>query len=620
MPGVALARALGDVAGGLEQADARARRGEPRGDRAAEHPAADHGDVEPGHATSSLLRRHTAEARGAPHRASVRLDETVIRSYKVWITASASPILPEPHVRRDRRRRTLRRLADRHAARPRGPSRAARRPGHVPERHALDALHPPARRGRAGPLGPAAGGRRLGLPGDPPTTASTSARSRCRARPRRSATSTPRTPSAAPSWTRSCSTARPPPASRCARASPSTSCCSSRPGRRHRRPLARRRAGHRAGPARDRRGRDGLAGGARRRRAHLRRSSRALTCAYYTYWRGVEMDGRELYPRDGRMIIASPTNGGEVVTIVFWPNAEFARVRADLERDVLAAVLSSPRTWPSGSARGERSDRFRGTVRLPNFFREASGPGWALVGDAGHHKDPILALGISDALPRRRAAGRRRRRRSRRARAAGQRARAATAAGATSSRRPATPARCSSPACSRPGPSCSARFAALCDDQERDEPLLRDDRRDRRAGGSARRGVISRRGCGSSSPAAPAISARRSCASCARRAPTSLGLDVLASPSTDVVGSIADRGVRAARLEGVDAVLHTATLHKPHVGSHARADFVEVERHGHAEPARGGGRGRRRGASCSRARRARSVARSSRRRARRPPG
>ena len=47
---------------------------------------------------------------------------------------------------------------------------------------------------------------------------------------------------------------------------------------------------------------------------------------------------------------------------------------------------------------GERADRFRGTGRLPNFRRRSHGDGWALVGDAGYHKDPILAVGIGDAF------------------------------------------------------------------------------------------------------------------------------------------------------------------------------------------------------------------------------
>ena len=55
-----------------------------------------------------------------------------------------------------------------------------------------------------------------------------------------------------------------------------------------------------------------------------------------------------------------------------------------------------------------------------------------------------------------------------------------------------------------------------------------------------------------------------------------VGLDVLASPYTTIVGSVADRGCVRRCMDGVDAVLHTATLHKPHVGSHRREDFVHT--------------------------------------------
>jgi UDP-glucose 4-epimerase len=54
------------------------------------------------------------------------------------------------------------------------------------------------------------------------------------------------------------------------------------------------------------------------------------------------------------------------------------------------------------------------------------------------------------------------------------------------------------------------------------------------------------------------------------------GADLLASPHTDLVGSLADRAVARAAVDGVDAVLHTATLHKPHVGSHTRQSFVDT--------------------------------------------
>jgi len=54
------------------------------------------------------------------------------------------------------------------------------------------------------------------------------------------------------------------------------------------------------------------------------------------------------------------------------------------------------------------------------------------------------------------------------------------------------------------------------------------------------------------------------------------GLDILPSPFTDFVGDIADPAVVAQAMEGVEAVLHTATLHKPHVHSHARQDFIDT--------------------------------------------
>lgn len=55
-----------------------------------------------------------------------------------------------------------------------------------------------------------------------------------------------------------------------------------------------------------------------------------------------------------------------------------------------------------------------------------------------------------------------------------------------------------------------------------------------------------------------------------------VGLDIVPAPGTDVVGSIVDRALVARCMQGVDAVLHTATLHKPHVHSHGRQAFVDV--------------------------------------------
>jgi len=52
------------------------------------------------------------------------------------------------------------------------------------------------------------------------------------------------------------------------------------------------------------------------------------------------------------------------------------------------------------------------------------------------------------------------------------------------------------------------------------------------------------------------------------------GLDVLAAETTTFVGSVADRALVRRAIAGADAVLHSATLHKPHVGSHSWEEFV----------------------------------------------
>jgi flavin-dependent dehydrogenase len=73
-------------------------------------------------------------------------------------------------------------------------------------------------------------------------------------------------------------------------------------------------------------------------------------------------------------------------------------VRADLEKNFLATVEE---LWPELGARvrsAARDGRFIGTADMQNFFRRSHGPGWALAGDAGYHKDPCTAQGITDAF------------------------------------------------------------------------------------------------------------------------------------------------------------------------------------------------------------------------------
>src|SRR5437867_706869 len=55
-----------------------------------------------------------------------------------------------------------------------------------------------------------------------------------------------------------------------------------------------------------------------------------------------------------------------------------------------------------------------------------------------------------------------------------------------------------------------------------------------------------------------------------------IGVDIRHSHFTDKVGSIVDRNYVKRCVRGVDAILHTATLHKPHVITHSRQNFVDT--------------------------------------------
>jgi nucleoside-diphosphate-sugar epimerase len=55
-----------------------------------------------------------------------------------------------------------------------------------------------------------------------------------------------------------------------------------------------------------------------------------------------------------------------------------------------------------------------------------------------------------------------------------------------------------------------------------------------------------------------------------------VSLDILSSPYTTDIGSIVDRACVRRCMAGVQAVFHAATLHKPHVGTHRRQDFVDT--------------------------------------------
>ena len=73
------------------------------------------------------------------------------------------------------------------------------------------------------------------------------------------------------------------------------------------------------------------------------------------------------------------------------------RWKSDLQRRYLDDLCADP-DLELLVTQGRKVSKIIGTLTERYFFRHSAGPGWALVGDAGHHKDPILGWGISEAL------------------------------------------------------------------------------------------------------------------------------------------------------------------------------------------------------------------------------
>jgi 2-polyprenyl-6-methoxyphenol hydroxylase-like FAD-dependent oxidoreductase len=83
---------------------------------------------------------------------------------------------------------------------------------------------------------------------------------------------------------------------------------------------------------------------------------------------------------------------------VVWPSEKFKEIRADIEGNVHKVHNVAAPSVAERLKRSKREEKWVGTAGVPNYFRKPYGPGWALVGDAGHQKDPITAQGISDAF------------------------------------------------------------------------------------------------------------------------------------------------------------------------------------------------------------------------------
>jgi flavin-dependent dehydrogenase len=118
---------------------------------------------------------------------------------------------------------------------------------------------------------------------------------------------------------------------------------------------------------------------------------------YYTYWSNLPVAGFETFIRPQHGWATVPTNDGLTLVVAGVARALFDDYHHNVESTYLSLFDSAPE-FAERIRGAKREARFAGTGDLPNYFRKPYGPGWALVGDAGFHKDPLTAFGITDAF------------------------------------------------------------------------------------------------------------------------------------------------------------------------------------------------------------------------------
>jgi 2-polyprenyl-6-methoxyphenol hydroxylase-like FAD-dependent oxidoreductase len=120
---------------------------------------------------------------------------------------------------------------------------------------------------------------------------------------------------------------------------------------------------------------------------------------YYAYWSGLPVNGFDTTVRaeNRRGWAAAPTHDDLTVLPFGWPVEEFRANRKDIEGNFFAAMDLAPEFAERVRA-ATRESKFIGSAELPGYFHKPFGPGWALLGDAGYHKNPITAMGINDAF------------------------------------------------------------------------------------------------------------------------------------------------------------------------------------------------------------------------------
>ena len=121
----------------------------------------------------------------------------------------------------------------------------------------------------------------------------------------------------------------------------------------------------------------------------------------YAYYAGIPWNGIEFFIAEGSLAGVFPTHGAQACIWICTPSADAkaARRRAVSRSEAFGELLERSAPQLAERLRGaRRTSAVQGVLRQPNQVRQAFGPGWALVGDAGYYRDAITGYGISDAL------------------------------------------------------------------------------------------------------------------------------------------------------------------------------------------------------------------------------
>jgi flavin-dependent dehydrogenase len=135
--------------------------------------------------------------------------------------------------------------------------------------------------------------------------------------------------------------------------------------------------------------------------AAINQAGRAGGAAQYAYYAGIPWSGIEFFVAEGSFAGVFPTHDSQACIWVCTPSADAKAVRRRTGSRLEAFGQLLERSAPQLAERlrqARRTSPVQGMLRQPNQLRQAFGPGWALVGDAGYYRDAITAYGISDAF------------------------------------------------------------------------------------------------------------------------------------------------------------------------------------------------------------------------------